>query len=116
MGKTSIVDNLERIVQIIEFVDKGQGKATAESLLDEIVAIKGNYKNVKECAELAKRLDLRTPSARALAACASSALHREDMFTVKVYVQQLAKTARNFTVIYEMAKRILTRDLDDQEV
>lgn len=101
-----------------------------EMLLSEVVGTKSNYKNVralfyltfdscvqvKACADLAKLLDLSTPSARALAGCASCALERNDTNTLKNYVRQLAKSARDFAVVYEMAKTILERQLDDEDV
>lgn len=87
-----------------------------EILLSEIVSAKNNYKNVKICAELAKLLDLPTPSARALSECAVCALNRDDIKTVKNYVQQLAKSARDFNVVYELAKTILGKEIDDEEV
>lgn len=113
-----------------------------EMLLAEIVNTKSNYKNVsfkkdlydftnfgllnsnkdsknfqvKACAELAKLLELSTPSARALSECATCALQREDIRTTRTYVQQLAKSARDFGVVYELAKAILERAIDDDEV
>lgn len=71
---------------------------------------------MKACAELAKLLELPTPSARALSECASCALSREDIKTLKNYVQQLAKSARDFSVVYELAKTILGNISDDEEV
>jgi len=85
-------------------------------LLSEIVNTNNNYKNVKACAELAKLLELNTPSARALTECAVCALNRDDVKTVKNYVQQLAKSARDFNVVYELAKTILAKELDDDEL
>ncbi|KAI6229085.1 Neuroblastoma-amplified sequence [Aphelenchoides fujianensis] len=87
-----------------------------EMLLSEVVGTKNNYKNVKACADLAKLLELSTPSARALAGCASCALERNDTPTLKNYVRQLAKSARDFAVVYEMAKAILERQLDDEDL
>lgn len=71
---------------------------------------------VKPCAELAKLLELTTPSARALSVCTNCALQREDLKTVKTFVQQLAKSSRDFAVVYELAKTILANNLDDSEV
>ncbi|KAI6224867.1 Neuroblastoma-amplified sequence [Aphelenchoides besseyi] len=89
---------------------------TKETLLTEIVGTKNNYKNVKACADLAKLLELSTPSARALANCATTALERKDTNTLGNYVKQLAKSARDFVVVYEMAKKILERDSDDEDL
>lgn len=71
---------------------------------------------VKACAELAKLLELTTPSARALSECTMCALEKEDIKTVKNYVQQLAKSSRDFVVVFELAKTILERNLDDNEL
>ncbi|CAD5206999.1 unnamed protein product [Bursaphelenchus okinawaensis] len=85
-------------------------------LLAENVAISDNYKVVKKCAELATNLELPTPGATALAACAAAALEKKDLHILRQYVRELAKKARDFPVVYKMARRLLQGGELDREL
>lgn len=71
---------------------------------------------MKACADVARLLDFTAPTTRALVACVSTALERDDTSTLHNYTRHLAKSARDTPLVYETAKTILDKQLDDQEV
>ncbi|KAI6180922.1 Sec39 domain-containing protein [Aphelenchoides besseyi] len=101
--------NLRRAIVVLDSLRTG-------SRLPRLIATQKRQIDVKTCADLAKLLELSTPAARALANCATTALERKDTNTLGNYVKQLAKSARDFVVVYEMAKKILERDSDDEDL
>ncbi|CAD5211411.1 unnamed protein product [Bursaphelenchus xylophilus] len=100
MVRTSIKMGSQRPPITFIYCDK-------QIILTETVSIGDNYKEIKRCAELAKHLDLPTPAATALAACAAAALEKRDHRILRQYVRELAKKARDFPVVYKMAKKLI---------
>lgn len=64
---------------------------------------------------MARLLEFASPAARSLAACAATALKRDDLTTLRNYTRQLAKSARDFSFVYEAAKAVIDKELEGEE-
>uniref|UniRef100_A0A7E4UXY6 Vacuolar protein sorting-associated protein 18 homolog n=1 Tax=Panagrellus redivivus TaxID=6233 RepID=A0A7E4UXY6_PANRE len=78
-----------------------------ETLLAEVVAVKGNYKQVKRCAELSQLLGIKPAVAKAMAFATKEAMHADDVSIVGKYVKKLNSSARDLPVIYGVCKEIV---------